>query len=312
MNNGIISHVSVDALNDSVVEKIKKRIVSDGDKPYAKVDEILSYLDQLCEVDFGRYLLINSGGWNGYWTNYFLTYPMRSNTDLCFKHKSDDEMTILEKHFLAKAPLVLATQQRFQIFLQENQKIVNKGGVFASLPSGLLGELLYLDYSEVKDFEIYSVDLDQKSLDFAKQNAEYLGLDQHVKFRNKDAWNLGYTDKFDLISSNGLNIYEPDENKVIDLYRNFYKALKDNGTLVISYLEPPIMLNKNSGMLMDKMNLEDLRVQMIVTIDILQSTWANFCTKDQMLSRLKHAGFSDFDIHYDLAHAFPTVVATKV
>jgi chemotaxis methyl-accepting protein methylase len=39
-------------------------------------------------------------------------------------------------------------------------------------------------------------------------------------------------EEFDLISSNGLNIYVKDKEQVIALYQKFFDALKPGGTLV--------------------------------------------------------------------------------
>ena len=310
MNQKIISHQEDQSSIEDIVESIKQRVIKAGDQPDVTVDEILEKLDQMSHCEVGQYLLKNSGGWNGCWTNYFLTYPLRDKYDFCFKHVEGSQQSEFEKAFL-NFPVVRATQQRFQIFLEENQKLIKDGVVAASIPSGLFGELLYLDYSGIKHCQLYAIDLDPHSLVYAKQNAIHCKLGHFIEFRKKDAWALGYKNKFDFISSNGLNIYEPDETRVIELYQNFYNALKPGGKLITSYIEVPPQLNANSVVKVDILNPFYLKLQKMVMIDILQSTWANYCTQEQMFKRLESVGFKDIQIRYDKAHMFPTVIVEK-
>lgn len=50
---------------------------------------------------------------------------------------------------------------------------------------------------------------------------------------------LDKRETFHLIASNGLNIYEPEDDRVIQLYRGFHDALKPGGVLITSALTPP-------------------------------------------------------------------------
>jgi hypothetical protein len=310
MNQNIISHKEDQKTVEDIVEKIKQRIIKQGDQPGAPVDEVLRHLDNMKDNQVGQYLLKNSGGWNGFWTNYFLTYPLRNKFDFYFRHPNDSDLSSFEQS-LFSFPLVKATQQRFQIFLEENQKLIKEGVIAASIPSGLFGELLYLDYTDIRSCELHAIDLDMDSLVYAKQNAIHFKLDHFVHYGRKDAWELGCENKFDFISSNGLNIYESDENRVIELYKGFYKAIKPGGKLITSYIETPPHLNEYSAVKVDKLDVENLKIQKIVMIDILQSTWANFCTQDEMFKRLEEAGFKNIKIRFDDAHMFPTIIASK-
>src|SRR3990167_4867075 len=113
MSDKLISHsIHPDTLQNTV-EKIKKRIMSQGDLPDVTVQKQLNLLGQLTQFDFGKFLLQNQG-LNGYWTHYALTYPW-------FQNEIGD-ISELEKFMLEKSPVVIATQERFKIFLQENQK----------------------------------------------------------------------------------------------------------------------------------------------------------------------------------------------
>src|SRR3990167_5328037 len=113
MSDKLLSHyINPEALQ-LTVEKSKNRIVSQGDLPHVSVQKQLALLDQLTQFDFGKFLLQNQG-LNGYWTHYALTYPW-------FQNEIGD-ISELEKFMLEKSPVVIATQERFKIFLQENQK----------------------------------------------------------------------------------------------------------------------------------------------------------------------------------------------
>lgn len=124
---------------------------------------------------------------------------------------------------------------------------MQEGVVLACVPSGLMGELLNLDYSAVRDFRLVGIDIDRDALDGARALAQKLKLDQNVELLQKDAWNLGLRNEVDLISNNGLNIYEAELDKVTELYRQFYLALKPGGQLVTSFLTyPPSMKKVNA------------------------------------------------------------------
>jgi hypothetical protein len=125
----LISHVvspeKLESTNQKIIDKIKQQ----GDKPYTTVMDQLELLTQLNEFDFGRYLLQNQGI-NGYWTHYMLTHPWFGRK--AGKNNRDEVLTKLESFLLNRAPTTLATQQRFEIFLRENQKraLLNKSSIF--------------------------------------------------------------------------------------------------------------------------------------------------------------------------------------
>ncbi|MDP9196255.1 MAG: class I SAM-dependent methyltransferase [Pseudomonadota bacterium] len=108
--------------------------------------------------------------------------------------------------------------------------------------------------------------------------------------------------QYDAISSNGLNIYEPDDARVVQLYARFFRVLKPGGTLVTSFLVPPPWPLANG---------EHLKKQKAVFADILQVQWQHFRTEDQTRKQLKNAGFRDCVFLYDSRHMFPTVVAHR-
>lgn len=304
----LLSHAIYPETLENTIQKITDRIKQQGDKPYTTVTAQLELLAQLNEFDFGRYLLQNQGI-NGYWTHYMLTHPWFGRKT--GKNNRGEPLTNLESFLLNRAPTMLATQQRFEIFLKENQKQVLHHAKLASIPCGMMGELLYLDYKSVDEVSLIGVDYDPYTLNNSKVCAEQQGLAKFVELIHQDAWNLSFQEEFDLISSNGLNVYELDDEKVKALYRQFYKALKPEGKLVTSFLTYPPTLTKHCEWNLSKINQHDLLLQKIIFVDIIEAKWQCYRSSEQTNDQLKSAGFKNIQFIYDEAKLFPTVVAYK-
>jgi hypothetical protein len=167
-------------------------------KPRAEIcPEQQRNLAALSEFPFGRYLIQNRG-LNGYWTHYVCTYPQ-------WKHK--ESIHPLEKEILETFPVFIATQERFKIFQKLISQRIQSRRNFASIPCGLMGDLLLLDYGN-QEVTLHGIDLDEESLIKARNLASEKQLFLKTKFECKDAWHLQALNLFDLIVSNGLNIYE--------------------------------------------------------------------------------------------------------
>lgn len=304
----LISHVCTEETLATTLDKITARIKQEGDKPYITVAEQLGLLNQLAEFDFGRFLLQNQGI-NGYWTHYMLYHPQIGRKT--GKNNRGQPFTELEAFILDRSPLMLATQQRCEIFLQENQKKVRNGAKLACIPCGLMGELLYLNLESVHDIALIGIDYDSATLKDAAALAEKRGLSQFVKFYQQDAWELDVHNEFDLISSNGLTIYEPDDEKVLELFRLFYQALKPGGKLVTSFLTPPPTLTEHCEWDLSVINQKDLLLQKILFADIIASKFQCYRSTALTKTQLTSLGYTDIEFLYDKARLFPTVVAYK-
>ncbi|NEP84694.1 MAG: hypothetical protein F6K39_45290 [Okeania sp. SIO3B3] len=83
-------------------------------------------------------------------------------------------LTELEKFILDKNPGTLATQERYINFRKVIQNYVQEGVVFASLPCGVMRDLLKLDFTGVDNFRLVGKDLEVHQ----QQNYNYklLGL----------------------------------------------------------------------------------------------------------------------------------------
>ena len=258
--------------------------------------EELTLLNELAQFELGRFLLENKG-LNGFWTAYIILHgPQKKN------------LSELEQWTLHSAPVVKATQERFAIFQTELQQALKENTQMASIPCGLMDDLLGLDYTHHQNVKLVGIDLDPESLNLAKQNA---GLHQHknVAFVQKNAWDLESSEQFDLITSNGLNIYEPDDKKIVDLYKEFHKSLKPKGILITSFLTPPPALSADSSW--RDYNQEDTLKQRAIFADIIGAQWQAFRTEAQTREQLTEAGFKITKVIYDSQGMFPTVVAEK-
>ena len=148
-----------------------------------------------------------------------------------------------------------------------------------------------------------------RDLDLATAASQEKKWDTPPVFYNRDAWNLGVEGEYDLLTSNGLNIYEPDDQKVTALYRQFHKALRPGGTLVTSFLTPPPMIFPESTW--RNFNPGDLKKQKAIFSDILQVQWQAFRTEAQTRAQLEEAGFKIREVIYDTQGMFPTVIAER-
>lgn len=303
----LISHALIPEKIDITLQKIRQKIIEDTEST-AECAHKLDLLNKLVQFDFGQYLLQNQGI-NGYWTHYMLMHPSLGRKT--GKNNRGQAFTELETFLLDYAPTILATQQRFTIFLKENQKQVREGAKLASIPCGMMGELLYLDFTGIKNIKLVGIDYDPQTLAEANTLAAQRGLINFVSLIQQDAWQLAFQDELDLISSNGLNIYEPDNNKVTELYHQFYKALRMGGKLVTSFLTFPPLLQSDCEWDMSKIDQDHLHLQKIIFADIIAAKWHCFRSSAQMQQQLESAGFNRIEFIYDDARMFPTVVASK-
>jgi len=291
----IESSIKVENLDlSSHIARLNARATNETLPPLSlELDETLGILQQLSEFELGRFMLQNRG-LNGYWTKYIIVDGPKVDPDT---------LNAVERWMLFRAPLVLATQERFKIFQEKIQSRITRDKMkLASIPCGLMDDLLSLDYSAVSGVKLEGIDIDGVSISHAHQNAFAKRIRPEVEFHRRNAWNVGIQDLYDVVTSNGLNVYEPDNEKVAQLYAQFYKALKEGGTLVTSFLVPP------STWVMDE---TDAAIQKCIFTDIFQSAFMIFRTEDETRRQLESVGFTVLEVIYHKQHIFPTIVAEK-
>lgn len=284
VEKGLISHTAVHGLD---LEKIKERIKNSQDLALP-VEQELQILEELTKFELGKWLLENKG-LNGFWTAYLILHaPQEKN------------LSLLEHFVVHELPVVCATRERFGIFQTQLHKYIKPGMAVASAPCGLMDDLLLL---QIDNLTLYGLDLDDNSLQLAKENA--VKFAKSATFAKVNAWDLSaYKEKFNVITSNGLNIYEPDDERVTELYQQFNNSLVPGGILITSFLTSPDTWQN--------FDADKLAKQRAIFKDIIGAKWQSFRTEDITRRQLSKAGFEVVKIIYDKQRMFPTVVARKL
>lgn len=259
----------------------------------------LELVDQLTEFELGRFLLHNRG-LNGYWTSYIFQHP----TGKPAEHRLED--WLLNRSLLSRAR---ERYYRYQTLLSE---LITKAKTLASIPCGVMDDLLDLNYNGHEGVQLIGIDLDPESLHYASEKAKRVGMSEHCQFFQQNAWELKEKNAFDVITSNGLNMYEPDAKRLIALYRKFYEALRPGGTLLLSFLTPPPEKNAPASD-WDKYEtpMADLLQEFAIFGDIIQATYLNFTSEDEIRQQITQIGFKVKDINYSSRGVLPILVAVK-
>jgi SAM-dependent methyltransferase len=264
---------------------------------------------KLSEFEFGRFLIANQGGWSGWWTYYCI-----------LGYKQYRISNSLDRFLLEEAPTVLATRERFCHFQKVIKQVIDNNChntptmKLASIPGGMAADLLTLDLEidpKKCRLEFVNIDLDSSVFALAKNLAAVTKCKAAFTCQCQDAWSLDSKNEFDLVASNGLNIYVPERKKVIALYESIIKALKPGGTLVTSALTIPPHRKEPCEWNFANIDQTALARQAGIFAHILQATWSNFCTTQDMIARLTEAGIVDVHVIPDRGNIFPTFVGRK-
>ena len=125
----------------------------------------------------------------------------------------------------------------------------------ASIPCGLMSEVLLATSEPFSDVHLYAIDNDSKNFDLIqeKYGERLVGNDFHKVPKN--ALDIDYEkehkERFDVICSIGFTIYLPNDDDVQKLFNGFYIALKKNGMLVTNFAAEQKKYT----------NVEDLKIQ---------------------------------------------------
>lgn len=276
-------------------ETIKERINSSDNLCIDKEEE-LEMVDELQKFELGQFLLKNKG-LNGYWSSYVIHDASQINLD-----------NPLENWIINRAPLIKATQEQHHISQTQINQYMHPNSIIASVPCGTMHELHSLNFDGVYDIKLVGVDLDEESINIAKANFKPSRFCTTELYK-QDAWNLQDKGRYNVMISNGLNIYEPDDDKVVSLYSQFHDALTSQGVLITSFFTPPPEMSNKSTW--KNYNQEDLLKQKALFSDIIQAKWQVYRTEDETRDHLEKAGFKVVRVIYDSQGMFPTVVAQK-
>jgi SAM-dependent methyltransferase len=298
-----LSHCVQEPILEEVVRTTKARILRRGDRSDMSSEEMCHLVDLMQMFELGRFLLKNRG-LNAHWIHYIVVEAPKQIGE---QYRLSD----LERFFLYRAPTFLATQERYTIFQREIQKRLFPGCIFASLPCGVMADLIDLDYRSILPGKLVGIDLEYEALQEARRYAEQKGRADWIELRRADAWELNCCDEFDLLTSNGLNIYEPSDERVLQLFKQFYKALKPGGVLIASYLSLPPLPGFQTEWDLREVDSQDALMQKILLGEILQVKWQVYRSRQQMEAILRAAGFAEWEFFDDRARIFPVIVAKK-
>lgn len=287
---------------DQAVARAAARIADNPD-PVLPAAEEHDLLTALAEFDLGRFLLVN-GGLSGYWTSYVFTHDGRAATH-------DLERWLLRHSTLA------GIRERFQRLAALVAERLRPGLRVASVPSGVMDDLLSQPVQLLDGVSIIGADIDEESLRLADERAALRGLSDRLELRQADAWDLNLGKPVDLLLSNGLNLYEPDRDRLVALYREFGKNLVPGGELLVSYI-PPLPPPPASGPVGARiwaslgMSADDVRRDRAIFGDLLAPTYLNITPTDEFVAQLREAGLSLREIHFSNYGVLPIAVATRV
>lgn len=282
-------------------ENIKTRLYQQFNSEPEKLATLLKMLSDLREFELGRFLIKNKGALSGYWTWYCIL-----GFDI------SQVKSPLERFILEESPTILATRERFFIFQSLLLKNSHATAVICSIPCGMMADLLSLKFPDsVGELRFIGIDLDATVFPLAQDLAKQLRCTVPCSFFQKNAWELEFENEFDLITTNGLNIYEKDDSRVVALYRKLYHALKAGGKLICSALTPSPQVVKQSEWDFSKIDKRNLEISSLLFKTVLEATWSNFRTSEKTCAQLAEAGFEKIEIFWDSQKMFPTFCAQK-
>lgn len=287
------------------VDAIKNRIKAKGCLPNFSYEQACQILDNLSSFPLGRHILQTSGA-NGIWTDYMISFPWLEE-NLAGKMLS---MNRLEYFIIFEMPSVLAQRKLFLHSQKIAQNHVKSNNTLASIPCGVMRDLLELEVSPKENVFFVGIDVDAESLDAAKKTAREKGI-RNVRFEQKDAWNLEIHSEFDFVTSIGLNCYEHDRDRVVALYRQIYQALKPGGTFFTGVLTYPPGCGNHSDWNTKVIPKYHAEMDQILTRDILDLKFQNYRALNEIDIDFRKAGFTNISVFPDRYRIFPAVIAKK-
>lgn len=283
------------------IEDIKARLSKQFNSEPEKLNALLKILNELNEFELGRFLIKNNGALSGYWTWYCI-----------LGFNVSQIQSPLERFLLEKAPAILATRERFTIFQNLLQKHIKTNSVVCSVPCGMMADLLSLKLpGEVHEIRFVGIDLDATVFKLSQDLAKELGCKVPCTFFQRNAWEMEFKNEFDIITTNGLNIYEKNDSRVVALYRGLHQALKAGGKLICSALTPSPQMTDQCEWDFSHIDKNNLEVSASVFRWVLEATWSNFRSSEKTLMQLTEAGFKNIEIFWDSQKMFPTFYAEK-
>lgn len=204
-----------------------------------------------------------------------------------------------------------STQERYQVFKAEIKKGLKNNIQIASLPCGLMNDVLSQNFEGIKNFKLIGIDLDEACLEQAKAIALSKGLVYNTEFTKQDAWSISYQNQFDIFISNGLNLYVDDDSKVTNLYERIYNSLKPNGVLLTSTLSPSPEMSNESDWILKNISDEGKKLNNFLSEYVITFSKNQFRSVKHICQILEKCGYRDFDVNLGTYGIFPAIIAKK-
>ncbi len=297
------THLKKSKSLSQAIKNLKQAILNRGDLPHVSIEKQLAIIDDLSSFSLGHFFLERRGA-NGFWTDYIINFPETKNSE-------NKKLSPVEDFIINRCPLTIATRERFKIFQNCIKKFLKNNMKLASIPCGMMRDLLSINYKKCKAISLMGIDLDSESLKLASDLAKKLKASHITQFLQADAWKLPFHNEFDLITSSGLNVYVSNKKQIINLYKMFHKSLKKEGVLIVGVLTIPPYHSKNSEWNTKGIPKKDILMEKILYYDILDCKWGNFQKTEEIPNDFYLAGFSKVEVIFDKHRIFPTVIAKK-
>jgi hypothetical protein len=265
----------------------------------------LDLLAQLAEFPLGRFLIANQGGLSGAWT-YYIIKDYRHNAKI---HPLESK--------LLQTPIAKAMRERYANFSNIISQRLEDNHSLCSVPCGTMRDViealptrrLYPWLWAKPPYKIIGIDLDADAITEAKRNIPS-GIFVDAQWYQYDLFQDNPPHEPDIqvdaVICHGLNFYQPDDEKVIALYKKCWNMLRADGTLATSALTPPPSWN------MSTICHDSLSLQMELFGNILQPSWTHFRSSEVTKQQLLAAGFSEIQEQADAANIMPTYLARKL
>lgn len=194
----------------------------------------LVLLQKLSEFELGRFLLVNRG-LNGYWTDAIINWHVDANANSKYEYTN-----AIEEYLFESSPVFGARREAQRVIHQEVQPMLRPGSAVASIPCGLMSEVLLATPEPFACVDLFAIDIDAENFRSISERYGDRLAENTLHTLQVNARQLDFSERFHLICSIGLTIYMPNDDDVQALFNRFYAALKPNGgKLVTNFAATP-------------------------------------------------------------------------
>lgn len=262
---------------------------------------------QIQQSSYWRHNIFN-GGLSGPFTEYFACFNPRWKVDFWGERVQPIDILYLNRHAIPQAyqSTVAKTQQILSEKVKELLTYRKENIEVASLACGTMYDVLGANYDDRSKVNFSGFDIDKESLQLVHEKARTLGYaKEKIRLIECDIVKTSLPEnQYDIIVCNGFSFYINDQS-LGQLIENVKKALKPDGTFVMSFIQPFTMW---------QMNEEEKKIGKVVKdiLDAVPMNWsANLRTGDQVLSIVEKSGLTNVSVLEESHQIHPVVLAQK-